>query len=71
MKKKSIMKPANYSWDNVPLVLSADQVALILCYKTSTVRRLRRDGKLKATKLNNGKYLFERDYIFSEVRGDK
>ena len=61
------MKQKN--WESLPLVLTAEQVALVLGVHVATIRKWRRAGKIRAQKLNNGKLIFDRDYIISIIKG--
>ena len=48
------------SWEKVPVILNASQVALILCISESTVKRLARKGELSAFKAGEKIWRFEK-----------
>ena len=63
------MKKTN-QWEELPLLLSTKEMAILLCLTPSTVRKLRRENKLKSIKLNNKNYLFDKNEIEKIVKGD-
>ena len=52
------------SWNTLPLILSVDDVAQLMCVQSSTIRRWRRTGKISYTRIGK-KYFFARNVIYN------
>lgn len=57
------------NWDNLPVVLDINTVALLFGVTEVTIKHLVYKGELKATKLGK-KWIFDKDYIIGFVKKD-
>ena len=51
------------SWEHLPVLLSVDQAATLLQISVEAVRKLIRNGRIQATRIDGTQYRISRDWL--------